>query len=328
MTILFENDIQRAIISCKPLKIAVAYIGTDWSKFIPEYQHLDTIIVSPTLGSNPLAIAEIVKKIGWDKVYFLDELHAKMYIGAETAIIGSANLTKNGLSGDKLFEICTEIKSYKKINELNNIFQVILDKAVKKYPTIDSKKNRLKELEKIWRIATSHQMISSKNNRIPSFSNFELLGDDHFYILWYQSGDDYEYSEDVKSMQSLMHDEIHFSASDDVEKNKWALVWEITAESKPESKEIEWMYIHEIFENGIISDGYEYSTCAIQRKDIHTPPVPFNITKSIDIAFKKAIQDKEISKYLIQNGKKFKLSYSKKGVKLLIDKMKTILKDT
>ena len=38
---------------------------------------LKEVIVSPTFGSNPEAVVNLAKRIGWDNVYFLNELHAK-----------------------------------------------------------------------------------------------------------------------------------------------------------------------------------------------------------------------------------------------------------
>ena len=81
MKILIESEIQRAIRRCEPSKIAVAYIGTDWNTFVSDVESLGAIIVSPTLGSNPWAITDLAKQIGWDKIFFLDELHAKTYVG-------------------------------------------------------------------------------------------------------------------------------------------------------------------------------------------------------------------------------------------------------
>lgn len=88
MKVLVEDEIRRTVIDCKPLRIAVAYIGVDWKTFIPDTSCLESIIVSPTIGSNPSAIADLVKQIGWEKVVFLDELHAKTYIGKNSAVIG------------------------------------------------------------------------------------------------------------------------------------------------------------------------------------------------------------------------------------------------
>lgn len=108
MKILLAYEIGSAIQRCNPLKIAVAYLGEDWRSFIPDVQHLEEVIVSPTLGTNPRAVMDLAQRIGWENVHFLDELHAKFYLGSSTAIVGSANLTHNGLSGDALIELCIE----------------------------------------------------------------------------------------------------------------------------------------------------------------------------------------------------------------------------
>jgi hypothetical protein len=121
-----------------------------------------------------------------------------------------------------------------------------------------------------------------------------------------------------------MVDDIHFASSDKVEKNKWALVWRITDSSKPhKTAKPHWLYIHEIFENGVIDEGYEYPKCAIQRKDLDIPTYPFEITDIVSVAFKNEIQKKDVAKYLIQHNRDvFSLGHSLKGLGLLISKMK------
>ena len=323
MKILVENQIQKAISRCKPSKIAVAYIGADWKEFIPDAVSLNAVIVSPTFGSNPWAITDLAKLIGWDRIFFLDELHAKTYVGKESAVIGSANLTRNGLSGEGLVELCVEVNADESLRKLNEAFDEMKKRAQKQYPTTESKKTRLKELEKIWGAAISNRIIRIKHRNARSFSDFEPLGEDHFYVLWYQPVD-CKYSDDVKAIQSLIVDDIHFASKDKVEKNKWALVWRITNSSKPHrSARPYWLYIHEVFENGVIDKGYEYPKCAIQRKDLKVPSPPFEITSDVAEAFKKAIQEEEIAKYLIQDHLDvFSLAYSLNGMPLLIEKMK------
>ena len=62
MKILSGKEIQKAVHSCKPSRVAVAFIGRDWNTFIPDVQNLQAVIVSPTLGSNPDAITDIAKQ--------------------------------------------------------------------------------------------------------------------------------------------------------------------------------------------------------------------------------------------------------------------------
>jgi len=323
MKVLVENDIRKAVGDCKPSKIAVAYIGVDWQTFIPDVSRLESIIVSPTIGSNPWAIADLVKQIGWEKVAFLDELHAKAYIGKSSAVIGSANLTRNGLGAEGLVELCVEINAAESLQRINKAFEDLKKRAQDQYPTTVLKKSRLKELEQNWGAAIANRIFrNNKNNNIPAFVDFEWLGGDHFYVLWYQPVN-CEYSDDVKAIESFMVDDIHFASTDNVERNKWALVWRITDSNKPHKKsEPRWRYIHEVFENGVIDDGYEYPKCAIQRKDLEVPSPPFEITKEVVVAFKKAVQEKDIAKYLVQEGDVFNLAYSLKGIPSLISKMK------
>lgn len=326
MKILVGDEIQKAIKRCKPSNIAVAYIGADWNTFIPDADRLDAIIVSPTFGSNPRAITGLAKQIGWEKIHFLDELHAKTYVGADSAVIGSANLTCNGLSGEGLIELCVEVNGKETLSKLDTAFKAMKERSLRQYPTTELKKARLKELEKTWGAAIANRIVKNKNNNAPAFSDFELLGEDHFYVLWYQQPIECEYSTDVQAIESLIDDDIHFSSADKVEKYKWALTWQITNTNKPHATvKPSWLYIHDIFENGVIDEDYEYPKCAIQRNDLEVPSPPFELTLDIRFAFKLAIQEKDIAEYLIQKNRAFSLSYSHTGVPLLVEKMKVIM---
>lgn len=323
MKILVENEIQQAICRCEPLKVAVAFIGIDWNTFVPDAHRLEAIIVSPTFGSNPGAIVDLVRKIGWDRVYFLDELHAKAYIGKVAAVIGSANLTRNGLSGEGLVELCVEVNGEESIKRVNKVFDELKRRANKQYPTIETKKVRLKELEKNWGAAVANRVIRNDDSQESLFVDFELLGEDHFYVVGYQLVK-CEYSENVKIVELLIKDDLHFGSSDEVEKNKWVFVWRMTDSSEPhKTAKPYWFYIHEVFKNGVVYDGCEYSKLAIQRKDLNVPSPPFEITGEVAVAFKKVVQEEDIAKHLVQEDKDiFSLAGSLKGIPSLIRKMK------
>lgn len=328
--ILIHNEIKKAIARCEPTRIAVAFIGEDWKTFMPNHEILQSIIVSPTIGSNPEAITHLAQSIGWDKIFFLDELHAKIYIGKESAIVGSANLTNNGLDGERLIELCVEINDEENLKKINRFFDELVEKAKTRYPSVTEKKIKLNELYKIRNSAISNCIIKEKPQKkwsSNSFENFEF--NDQFYVAWYQKVD-LEYSNEVKNIADFIENEIHFSNKDHVEKNKWVLAWPITYKNKPH-KLIKpfWLYIHEIFENGIIDEGYDYPKLAIQRSDKKTPRPPFELTDEVVAAFRWAVQDEEVAKYLIQSDREiFDLSYSNKGIPLLIKKMKEYLAKT
>lgn len=326
MKILFEHEIRKAIASCGPSKIAVAYIGADWTTFVPDVDKLNAVIVSPTIGSNPRAIANLAKRIGWGKVYFLDELHAKMYIGNKSAIIGSANLTSNGLSGEGLVELCVAVYTDDALTKLNTTFDELKNRANAHYPSTQSKKSRLSELESSWGAAIANRIAKSQSRYICDFSDFELLDEDHIYVCWAQPGE-CEYSGDVADIQSLIADDIHFSAADKVKKNKWVLVWRLTDSSLPHrTAKPHWLYIHEIYQEGIIDKGYDYPQCAIQRSDLDVPTPPFEITHDVAKALKTAIQERDLASYLIQEHRPvFDLAYSLKGIPSLMRRMKELL---
>lgn len=204
--VLLEDEIRKAIKRCKPAKIAVAYIGDDWNRYIPDVNGLEAIIVSPTFGSNPRAIIDLAKKIGWDKVYFLDELHAKIYVGPGAAVIGSANLTCNGLSGEGLIELCVEVNARETLNKLDTAFERLKECALRQYPTTDLKKARLIKLEKAWGTAIANRIIKNPNGKSTAFIDFEPLGEDHFYVLWYQP-DVFKYSKDLEAIKPLIVDD-------------------------------------------------------------------------------------------------------------------------
>ena len=204
MQILTNAKIQQAIVRCKPHHIAVAYIGINWSDFIADTNNLETVIISPTLGTNPKAISVLIKAIGWDKVLFLNELHAKIYLGQESAIVGSANLTQNGLSGQSLIELSVEINSEKGLRKIGNIVDDLKKRAQDQYPTTEAKKVQIKELERTWNAAIANRILPKKPVDQNCFADFEFLTKDHFYVVWYQPGD-CKYSDAVKYTCAQVH---------------------------------------------------------------------------------------------------------------------------
>lgn len=73
-------DLQQAVQKIQPRRVAVAYLGEGWRDYLP-MDRLDEIIVSPTLGTNPRALTDLMaeaKRNGRPRVYFLESLHAKL----------------------------------------------------------------------------------------------------------------------------------------------------------------------------------------------------------------------------------------------------------
>lgn len=328
MQILIGSEIARAINQCNPIKIAVAFIGNDWKEFVSNPDCLETIIVSPTLGSNPYAIMDLVKTVGWEKVLFLDELHAKTYIGESAAVIGSANLTKNGLSGQDLVELCVEFTAMEDLERTNQFFEDQKQFAVKQYPHEDAKKRRLDTLVSMWSTANREGIMKISDGKEKSFDNFDLLTNNDFYVLWYNEGG-VEYSNEIEEIgSSNIRDAMTLAANDKPETHKWVLMWRITKESKPhKTTRPRWMYIDKIFNNGAKDEIYP--KCVVQWKDEITERPPFELKDEVVEAFKVAVQNEDVARYLVQDENEiFSLEYSYKGVPLLIGRMKEYLRNT
>jgi hypothetical protein len=315
MKILSGNQIAKAVANCHPTRVAVAYIGADWRKFIPNPSQLAYVVVSPTLGSNPKAVSDLVEAITWEKVFFLDELHAKIFSGPDSAVIGSANLTRNGLSGEGLVELGVEISSAPALERIKTELDHILARAKKGYGDREAKQKRLQNLFVLWNRAIANAVIPKPPSATMQFEQFRLLGKSQFYVCWYEDDNEWTYSDTLKARANQIHDEMHFTSTDPVESGRWILAWPITAKYKPtRGSRPKWMYIHDVFEDAIVDEGYEYPKCAVQWKRKPLPPKPFEITREFAEAFNRAIVDKRLASTLLQKNKVWSLRVSFDGV--------------
>ena len=80
------------------LRIAVAFIGDGAEALIGKQVSEAQIICNLSMGgTNPYEVKKLIKRFGVNNVKHIDNLHAKLYIGDEYAIVGSANMSSNGL---------------------------------------------------------------------------------------------------------------------------------------------------------------------------------------------------------------------------------------
>lgn len=142
-----SHEIREALSDIKPKQVAVAYVGSGWSKFV-NANRLKEIRVSPTLGSNPKAIEELMNAIGYENVYFLDELHAKIYLDKNAAVIGSCNLSDNAMGDGGLLECAVLIDESEHIKTPHDTFDGYKNVAKEKYPTRKEKIEKLRKLLK------------------------------------------------------------------------------------------------------------------------------------------------------------------------------------
>lgn len=323
MEVINNKKVKTAILKTSPIKIAVAYIGIDWGEYIKLSQdHI--IIVSPTIGTNPKAIEQIVDIIGWKNVYFLDKLHAKIFIGRDMTFLSSSNLSKNGIEVDGLIEIGVLIESERERKIIEVEFDKILDLAKKEYKDTKSKQIALQNLYDKHRIAVANKIIKKQNldtNRL-SFQDYKVLTDNDFYICWYMTGG-VKYSNEYKLISKNIVDEIHFRKEDNVKIGKWVLIWKLTSANLPHKTEKPfWIFIHGVLEDAIIEDNYPYPNCAYQINNQELPDEPFDLNDGRFIKlFKELIAEKPHKKYFIQEDD-FKLNFSQRGFISLMEAIK------
>lgn len=276
--VLIKDALHRIL----PKQIAVAYVGADWRQYICD-QSLKEIILSPTLGSNPRAIIKIVESLGWDNVYFLDNLHAKIYIGETMAAVGSFNLSANGLSGEGLEEAGFVVKASETINQLLLIFESFKSLAVAQYRSKAEKIKQLKELQTLHNKAISEKLI--RNDRTQTLvQNYTPLSDDDFYVCWARGSVTYNKENITQSIPAatpdkfdeVVHDCLSFLESDYIQKHRWILYWTANNNGLPNKRsQPHWLHIDELVSCGAVDQPY--TKLAIERADKERPPYPFEL---------------------------------------------------
>lgn len=304
MEILKGSDIANGLKQIKPHKIAVAFIGSDYDSYLDDscLNALDSIVLSPTEGSNPKAISKLVKSVGWEKVHFLSRLHAKIYIGKDETIIGSSNLSKNGLIGNEngLYEICVKTKSNEEFDE---IFNEILNEAYEEFPDVRSKQKALDDLYHIYNKRKSMK-LERGSNEVADFKDYDWNKDEHFYLTYYGTGSG-NYTEKTKKSIDEGDDEdcMSFIEDDEIFENKWLLYWKCQNNGNKVDKRTKpsWLYIDKIipkgFDDGKYDDGTNspYTKLAVQLKSLSSnrPSPPFEITKDFIESFRNVIEQEQ-----------------------------------
>lgn len=310
---LNSSQIKQSIKSLVPKKIAVAYLGIDWKSLI-DCSKLTEVIVSPTIGSNPRAIEELAKQIGWENVYFLENLHSKLYISKNKAIVGSANWSSNGL-GQSLYEAGIELTDPELIDDVFNDFKALREVAEESFPTLSSKKARLQKLHKEHARALAARLPNSqveKDQSSKSFLEYELDTGIPFQVTYYTPGGvNEELSEETEALLYDNWERIDFAADDKVEVGDWFLTWEAKkSDNKPHKKRnLTWFYVEHVVDNGITpkgdDEGYEYTKIAIQNIDVDELEQPFEITKEFQEHFRKVITTPEFNQFIGSDGQTF-----------------------
>lgn len=288
---LKTENLENVLHAIHPKKIAVAFLGQGYKKFVTP-KELESIIISPTEGSNPYAIQQLAKDIGWEKIFFLSKLHAKIYIGKKETLIGSANLSHNGLSDDKgsLQEACVTIPTTKGVL---STYKHLLSDARKEFKDESAKKKALAKLFKVWgkRIDAGLE----KNKKIcPNFIDFELLANNHFYLDWHYGNEHKPNLKKDSPLQSAnLSDWMYLASKERIEEGDWLLCYELNKNHgsyKYKGGDISWLYVHHIVQNETLQAGYPNLAIELEKT---LPSAPFRISNPFKKAFATVINREE-----------------------------------
>jgi len=311
MRLVHGTIIKEELRQVAPERIAVAYIGLDWQSFV-DVSTLNEIIVAPTAGSSADAIAELVRKLGWDRVHFLRELHAKIYIGQTSAAVGSFNLTANGLSGHALSEAGYIVETSAALDELRALYGSLKEQAMRQFRTQASKEKQLSALRE------QNEKLRNAGAKIPrpeagrSLAEYEPVTDTDFYCTYYGT-EDLEFdpaalrkyapekftAPDADPYElAAMH--VAFLENDDVHPGHWILLWQVgEGNDIPESLQVGWMYVNAVIPAGAIDEVNAYTTVAVQWKNARGKGAPpFKLGAPEKAALRKVLASGKFSEFL------------------------------
>lgn len=288
-----SDEIRSELNQLKPSKVAVAFVGYGWGEYVCS-KDLIEIVLCPKFGSNPKAIEGLIEEIGIDNVHFLNKLHSKFYIGDRKAILGSCNLSNNGIGKTDRFEAAVTIDDPALLDKLSATFDDYKATAKQDYPSKESKTEQLKKLEREWKDALKHGFINDKS---PTLEDYQI-GRDRIHVAWYLSasnnkddGSEYDTVEIAKKtgITDLPLDKnfsgyMDFHEEDPVEHGDWILSWKCKKDGEPYGlNNIDWLYVHDVVSQGSRDD--DYTKVALERKG--RPCHPFELDKKA----KNIIQD-------------------------------------
>ncbi len=295
MKFIHGSDIQRGLREISPSQIAVAYVGIDWKAYIvPE--KLQDIVLSPTVGTNPAAVVEIAETIGWEHVHFLDNLHAKIYLGERSAAVGSFNLTSNGLSAEGLQEAGFLVDDARTLLELRARLDDYRRQAAMAYPTTSAKLARLAELRALWDRAIKQGVIRN-DARTTELDAYRPVSADEIYVCWVLG--DIAYTDQIVS-PGTVHNSLSFLESDMVRPDRWILCWTPSSDGRPDKRcRPFWLHIDEVVEGG--AQEAHYTKVAVERTGRAELPPPFEITDAARHALYAVLNSGEFPEFLDQH---------------------------
>lgn len=274
MLMAAPNELQGKLDELSPTHVAVAYLGQDWKKYLTNLESLEEIIVSPTIGSYPGALDELLAKSTEHdyKVYFSEKLHAKLYIGESACLMGSPNLSHNGFGGG-LNEAAIYLEDVQYVHNAKELFEQF------KVGAVENRDHQLTMVKKLWSKwqRMQRERIAPKeagNRETPNLANWHH-GSERIILVWGFHGPSIKINtrvvrEVVPEMDddpyAFFYDYLDFAQNDDIQKGDWLLYWIAKGDGTPDKRSglyAEWIQVDNVISNGAVADQNGYSTLAV-----------------------------------------------------------------
>lgn len=273
------SELSRALKNIKPTHVAVAYLGSAWQSYLTDLSTLKEIVVSPTIGSYPWALSDLLDKAAEHKfrVLFSENLHAKLFIGKSACMIGSPNLSDNGFGGG-LDEAAAFLEGSQNIKNAVRIFEELKAEAVE---NTELQREMIEQLKERWLRARRYNTFPKESGDQPetSLADWEQ-GEERVIVTWFNPTGDLEFNTDAiqceipgyKQGAQSDHfiDYLDFAHGDDIRHGDWLLCWAAKENGHPRRNRNYppvWMHVNKIIPNGSGDSEYDYSLLAVTLKD-------------------------------------------------------------
>ena len=292
------NELSSTLRSIKPSHVAVAYLGSTWHEHLTDLDALEEIVVSPTIGSYPWALSDLMDKADEHnfKVLFSENLHAKLFIGKSACMIGSPNLSNNGFGGG-LDEAAAFLEGAQNVQNAVRIFEGLKSGAVE---DCELQREIIEQLKEKWLRARRHNTLPKESGDRPEMSLTEWsqcqCGERVILTWYYPTGDLVLNTEGIKAEipeytkgnpNDHFIDYLDFAADDDIRIGDWLLCWAATDKGQARRNKaypLVWMHVNKVIPNGSGDPEHEYSLLAVTLKDSIQDGVtpPFAIDQVIE----------------------------------------------
>lgn len=287
--IMTDSDKLRSkLTDVAPTHVAVAYLGSGWQKYLTDLDTLEEIVVSPTIGSYPGALTELLDKARKHnfQVYFRKTLHAKLFIGDDACLIGSANLSRNGFDGG-LNEAAVYLTDAKSIDQAHNVFETLKQDAV---TDVSQQRAMIEVLWSKWHLARCNDVLPNEGGERPQGTILDWKpGYERVWLAWVDKEEE-PILNDANVRQAVPQLGHHqptdyldcyttLVEGDDVREGDWLIIWVAKGNGTPNLGMLPyWMRVDQLIPGGVVESGEEdYTQLAVMLPGHSEVAPPFDI---------------------------------------------------